>query len=553
MQGRQVFMDNLVAHGADAIFGNPGTTENPLLESLHDYPSVHYYTALHEGVAVCAAGYYAQASGKTGVANVHVAPGLGNAIGMMYGALKATVPVIVTAGQQDTRMRLRDPILRHDLVAMAAPVSKWAAEVQTADEMAPIMRRAFQIANATPRGPVFVALPIDVMAQDTTIKAHASGTLYRQPVPSAAAIAATADILLASKNPVIFAGDEIAIQDASAELTRLVERLGATVYIEFLHARQPIAVEHPAYAGKIPYYAQGVHDLVADHDVVLMIGGPFVEEVWFDAVAPFGAQKKVLQIESADTRLARNYALDLGVVGYLPDTLAALNDALKQGPNTFNKAAQQRLQALENAKNDKLTRTRALLDKRANEQPMSAAVALDALARALPGDVIVIDEAVTAAFDLEDAFRPRAPDGFYAGRGGGIGQGIAGAIGTAIAHPTRLIVAASGDGSAMYSIQALWTAAHHALNILFVIISNREYRVLKHNMDVYRDRFRQTPEQAYPHMDLNQPLLGFTDMAKGMGVPACEARTRDEVTNAAQNALAIRGPYLMDLVVAGKE
>ena len=123
MRGIQVFMDSLALHGVDSIFGNPGTTENPLLDSLIDHPEIGYYVALHEGVAVGAASFYAQASGKTGIANVHVAPGLGNAIGMMYGALKANSPLIVTAGQQDTRLRLRDPLLSHDLVAMAAPVT----------------------------------------------------------------------------------------------------------------------------------------------------------------------------------------------------------------------------------------------------------------------------------------------------------------------------------------------------------------------------------------------------------------------------------------------
>ena len=183
MRGREVLMDSLVAHGVEAIFGNPGTTENPLLDSLHDYPQLPYHVALHEGVAVCAAAYYALASGRTGVANLHVAPGLGNAIGMMYGALKASAPIIVTAGQQDTRMRLRDPVLRHDLVAMAAPVSKWAVEVQHADEFAPILRRAFRIAHTPPAGPVFVALPINVMEEETTVAASASGELYTASWP----------------------------------------------------------------------------------------------------------------------------------------------------------------------------------------------------------------------------------------------------------------------------------------------------------------------------------------------------------------------------------
>ena len=144
MRGRQILMESLIAQGVSYIFGNPGTTESPIIDSLLDYPQVSYIEALHEGVAVGAASYYAQASGKTGFVNVHVAPGLGNSIGMMYNALKASAPVVVTAGQQDTRMRLRDPLLGHDLVAMAAPVTKWSVQAERADELSLLLHRAFK-------------------------------------------------------------------------------------------------------------------------------------------------------------------------------------------------------------------------------------------------------------------------------------------------------------------------------------------------------------------------------------------------------------------------
>ena len=158
MRGRQVLLETLINHGVDRIFGNPGTTESPLLDSLLDYPQIQYIVHLHEGVAVGAASFYGQASGKTAFVNLHVAPGLGNAIGMIYGALKNNTPMVVTAGQQDTRLRLRDPVLGHDLAAMAAPVTKWSVQVERADELGPILQRAFKIANEAPAGPVFVAL-----------------------------------------------------------------------------------------------------------------------------------------------------------------------------------------------------------------------------------------------------------------------------------------------------------------------------------------------------------------------------------------------------------
>ena len=159
MRGRRVVMDSLVSNGVSYIFGNPGTTETPLLDSLVTYPQIEYVMTLHEGVAVGAASFYAQATGRTAVANLHVAPGLGNGIGAIYGALKANSPLIVTAGQQDTRMRLTNPVLGHDLVAMAAPVTKWSVQVEHADEIAPVLRRAFKVATDAPKGPVFIALP----------------------------------------------------------------------------------------------------------------------------------------------------------------------------------------------------------------------------------------------------------------------------------------------------------------------------------------------------------------------------------------------------------
>ena len=152
MRGRRVLMKSFVSHGVRHIFGNPGTTETPLLDSLPAFPQLEYILALHEGVAVTAASFYAQASGRVTVANLHVAPGLGNGIGSLYGALKANSPVVVTAGQQDTRMRLKNPLLGHDLVAMAAPVTKWSVQIERADEIAPIMRRAFKVATDAPQG-----------------------------------------------------------------------------------------------------------------------------------------------------------------------------------------------------------------------------------------------------------------------------------------------------------------------------------------------------------------------------------------------------------------
>ena len=553
MRGRQVFMDSLIANGADAIFGNPGTTENPVLDSLVEFPDITYYTALHEAVAVCAASFYAQASGKTAVANLHVAPGLGNAIGMMYGALKTCSPVVVTAGQQDTRMRLRDPILRHDLVAMAAPATKWATEAQSADEIGPIMRRAFKIANEWPRGPVFVSLPNNVMEQETNIGASNSGALFQAAHPDPAGIKQLTELILASQQPAFIAGDDIAVQGANKIFAELVELCGASVFVEFLRARQSLPANQANYRGRIPYNYEKIRSTLAGHDLVVMVGGQFIEEVWFDEGSPFPPQAKVAQIEVADTRLAYNFKLDAGVIGSIPLTLQSIIDSIRStAPSSYFESAKSRNEDLSQRKETVADNYSQDLKAKESKTPMTPSVALARLSKSLPPGAIVVDEAITAAPDLEMNFLPDGPDKYYAGRGGGIGQGIAGALGVAAAHPQRLIVAVSGDGSAMYSIQALWTAAHHQLNIIFAILSNREYRVLKHNMDIHRDRFLETPEQPYPCMDLAKPNLDFGAMAAGMGVPGQRVSTPAQITEAVGKAIAIEGPYILEIEVTGK-
>lgn len=550
MRGGQVFMESLVLHGVDAIFGNPGTTENPLLDRLIDFPGITYYVALHEGVAVCAASFHAQATGRTAVANLHVAPGLGNGIGMMYGALKAQSPLIVTAGQQDTRMRLTQPLLSHDLVAMAAPVCKWSVEPRSADEMGPIMRQAFKIANEAPAGPVFVALPVDVMEQETLIPATSSGALPTA-VASSQALRQALDLLLSSQRPCIIVGDDPTRAGAFDELVKFSELLGAPVFHEGLHAQVSFPNRHPNYRGRIPFEAAATARLLQPYDLVLLLGGPFFEDVWFDGVAPIPATAQTLQLESDASRLARNFPLTLGLAGDLRQSLTALNELLAAD-------VRHRQQAI--AHNEENAATRSQLDAGAqtalkklwDADPMSPARAIHEVAAALPPGTIVVDESITTSLEVGSRFDYARPGDYYGARGGGIGQGIAGALGIQIAHPDRRVLAVSGDGSAMYSIQAFWTAAHHQLPIVFVILSNREYRVLKHNLDIYRARFDAGSNKPYPHMDLTSPQLNFAAMADGMGVSGELVENPADIADAMARAFAANTPYVLEIVISGK-
>ncbi len=553
MRGGQVFVEGLLAHGVDCIFGNPGTTENSLLDRLIDTPQIEYYLALHEGVAVCAASFYAQASGKTGIVNLHVAPGLGNGIGMMYGALKANSPIIVTAGQQDTRMRLREPLLSHDLVAMAAPVTKWSAEPRSADEMGPMLRRAFKIANEPPRGPVFMSLPVDIMEQETEIGPSTSGDLRYGAVADADGVAQLARSLIASARPAIIVGDDIATEDADAALVQLAEKTGASVWQQGLRTQVSFPNTHPNYRGRLPFEAGAIRKALAEHDLILLTGGPFFEEIWFDMVSALPDKATVVQLESNYARVAQNFSPDLGLVGNLRATLERLVQELEPiADAAYRDSAAERNGQLAADQQAAREAAQKRLERQGDTQPMTPARAIYEMSQVLPKGTIVVDESITASLEVGTEFHYSGPGDFFAGAGGGIGQGIAGALGVQVAQPERRVLALSGDGSAMYSIQALWTAVHHQLPVVFVILSNREYRILKHNMDIYRQRFDTLSNKPYPHMDLTSPQLDFPAMAQGMGMCAEAVATPGEIAGALQRAFAANAPYLLEIEISGK-
>ena len=553
MYGRDVFMESLLAHGVQHMFGNPGTTESPLIDSLARYPAIDYVLALHEGVAIGAASYYAQACGRAGVVNLHVAPGLGNAIGMIFGALRTNSPMVVTAGQQDTRLRLRDPILGHDLVAMAAPVVKWSVQAESADEIAPIMRRAFKIAHDPPSGPVFVALPINVMEQQTEIEARPAGPLYRAPPPDPEGVAAVTRHLLAAQEPAIMIGDDVARAGAGTALIALAEAVGASIWTELIHQHQPVPNMHPNYRGRTPTDPATIAKTFGGADAVLMVGGPFFEEVWYAPEGPFPPNATVLHIEESTERLARNHGLDAGLIaGLKPALEAVLGQVRKDGSTAYAAAAAERNERFKALREEERASQRARIEALQERRPMPVPVMLDALAGAVPEDVIIVEEAITGSPEIPKVFSFGGHGDFFCGRGGGIGQGIAGALGVNLAMPERPMVCLSGDGSAMYSIQALWTAAHHRLPIVFIILANAEYRILKHNLDIYRRRFDVATNHPYVQMDLVDPPLGFVEMAAGMGVAGIRITEPEELASAVRDGLASGAPYLIEVAVEGK-
>lgn len=550
--GQQILMQQLDAEGVSHIFGNPGTTELPLIDGLADYPRMRYILCLQEAVAVSMADAYAQVSGEVGVANVHVGPGLGNALGSLYNAHRSGTPLVLTAGQQDRRMRLREPVLSHDLVAMAAPLTKWAVEAASADELPLIMHRAFKTARQAPSGPVFVSLPINVMSETTEAEVMHPTVMHTRTRPDVDGVAVAAAMLAGSESPVIICGDGVDKAGAVPELVEMAERLGAPVYWEVLPARVNFPNRHPQYRGRMVSDQAAIRRRLRDHDVILMVGGRFFEEVWFMDDEPFPPAAKRIQIEDAPSQLARFYPMDCALSGNIRNTLVDLDALLgQQLPEAFqSNASQRRTQmAAEQAKG--LAAFEARATAQGSNQPMSTASLMHALAAALPPKTQVASEAITGGLDLIAALDFKDGQDYLSSRGGGIGQGLPSVIGMKLANPDRPALCVSGDGSAMYTIQTLWTAAHHRIAVVNLILNNGTYRILKLNMNRFRKVADIAPDRGYEHLDIDDPPIDFVSLAQGMGLKACRVTSPSEVGPAIANAFASGEPWLVEAVVDG--
>ena len=552
--GREIVMETLVSEGVEYLFGNPGTTELPLMDALEDYPSIRYILALQEAIAVSMADAWAQATGRVGVANLHVGPGLGNAMGSVYNAWEGRTPVVVTAGQQDTRFRLREPVLWHDLVAMAAPVTKWSVQAESALELPELMHRAFKIAEDPPTGPVFVALPFNVMNERTSRGPIAPSRIWRRAGPDPDGVAEAARLVLGAERPVMFAGDRVTRSGAVEELVTLAERIGADVFGDVLPVQVNAPSDHPCVrARSFGDHAQ-VRAAVGDADLVLLVGGEFFEEVWYVEDAPFPQGAPVIQIDPSARNLGRNHRLDCGLFADPKLALGALVDAVAAGADdAYRTRAAGRMEGIRARKEREAASHRARLERAASgNRPMPAALAMHELAKAAPEGVAVAREAITADGDLNRSFDLRAPGDAIGSRGGGIGQGLPTGIGLKLACPERPVLCVSGDGSALYTIQALWTAAHHRVPVVFVILNNRVYRILKYNMNRFRSIAKiEGRAGSYRHLDLTDPDIDYVSVARGFGVEARRVSDPQEVGEAVTEAFASGAPRLLELLVDG--
>jgi benzoylformate decarboxylase len=542
--GKHILLDLLASEGVEFIFGNPGTTELPLMDAMVVEDRLRYILGLNEVVVMGMADGYAQATGRLAVCNLHAAPGLGNAMGMLYNAAKAGAPILVTAGQQDMSIRLTEPLLWDDLATMARPLCKWSFEVASLAELPRAIRRAAKVALTAPTGPVFLSIPGDVLtdlaAADLDLGSPTRiGPRLRGDMD---AIAAAADLIRAAENPIIFAGDSVAKSDAHAELAAFAEAVGAPVFMEGMANTAAFPSNHRLYAGTVPRMTPALRAVMEKHDLLISIGADLLTQSQATGVEALAPGTKLVHLDDEPWQIGKNFAATAGIQGDVKATLPEMTAAVGAIGTARAIAVATRLA-------DEKTALLARADALAGELPLQPMPVLKLIGELLPDVTIVIEELLSSGMNTVRHLVPATrPDSWFGMRGGGIGVAIPQAAGMQLANPGRPVVVLSGDGSAMYSAAGLWTLAHYKLPVVTIIFNNRGYRILKQRTRAIADHSAR--ENQYIAMDIENPAIDFMALAKAHGVHGVRANTLDEVRAAVTAALAADTPTLVEITVA---
>ncbi len=548
-RGAAVLLEVLRSEGVRYIFGNPGTTELALMDALTGAPDIGYIWGLQEASVVAMADGYAQASGKPGFVNLHTAGGLGHAMGALINAQVSNTPLVVTAGQQDMRHNLTDPLLFGDLVKIAGPAVKWAHEVIHPDQLPVLVRRAFHDCTAAPSGPVFLSLPMDVMEQMSTVGIAEVSTIDRRAI--AGSLPELADILtrIAPGKLAIIAGDEISASDASGEVVALAEAFGAPVFGSSWPAHIPFPTAHPLWQGNLPTKASEIRARLEPFDGIFALGGKSVITILYSEGPAVPPTCQVFQLSSDVRDLGRTYSTALSTVGDIKASLKVLLPMLDR------KLARQQgaiAKLRETAERDRDARRAALKARAADEAsaPVTTPlVAAEQVTKAIGPRVAIVDEAVATSLHVRAFLNSSSPRQYSFLRGGALGWGMPAAVGTSLGLDREPVVSLVGDGASLYSPQALWTAAREKLPVTFVVMNNREYNVLKNFMKA-QPHYLSIRANRFIAMDLEDPPIDFLALATAMGVPSRRIERAQDIAGAVEEGIASGVPNLIEIPIA---
>jgi benzoylformate decarboxylase len=527
---REATFELFRAHGMTTIFGNPGSTELPMLA---DFPEdFTYVLGLQELAVVGMADGFAQAAGRATHVNLHTAPGVGNAVGGIFNAQANKSPLVITAGQQvRPQITIEANLTNRDAVVGPQPYVKWSHEPPRAQDVPGALARAIHYASLPPKGPTFVSIPMDdwgVDADQDRADAAIARRVVGRATPDEAALAQLAELLGQAMAPVLVAGPDIDAAGGWHAAIALAERQRLPVWASPATggSRLGFPEGHPNFVGVLPPAIGALSETLKLHDLVLVVGSS-VFPYYPYLPGPLLAEGSRLVAITSDPAEAARAPMGDAIVGDVGLALERLVELA--GENPTRSAPEPRDEPGEPARADPPDR-------------LSGSEAMAALVDAWPTDGIVVLESPSCTLSLRNRLRISSPGSYYFCASGGLGFGIAAAVGVQLAQPDRPVVCVLGEGSAQYGITALWTAATYKAPVTFLVLRNDEYMILK---------WFATLEQVSGVPGLDLPGLDVAAVARGYGVDAVEVTGREELTEALRESIAVDdGPRLVQVPVA---
>ena len=549
MTGKMALLEMLKAEGVTHIFGNPGTSEAPIIDMLPDYPEFTYIMALQESVAVGMGEAYARATQKPSLVSLHVDSGLANGIALMLDALNSGTPMVVTSANYDIRKVVEGTT---DLAELVKPVTKWSIQLTHPDQIPGAIRRAFNEANTHPKGPVYIGLTANALEDSAEMNIIPSRYTSDKIRPDLDSIEQAADSLIKAENPVLIVGDRVSDDDAVGEAVRLAEMLGLPAY-QFRGAEVSFPTTHKQYLGILNLRNSANRESLKACDTVIAVGMNAFEELFYWGDVILNEESTLIHIDSSAVNIGKSEPTNIGIISHCKMGLQELNHNVSDKMRTIDSSIiEKRLQRTLDEKKYKQDSFVESTKNKWNDKPMSVARMMHEFVSGLPENAVVVDDSISNRAIVREYLEGIERGDIVGYRGQSIGGGIGVTMGAQCGYPDRKVFGLIGDGSAMMTVQGLWTAVNDNIPCVFVILNNGMYRVLKVNFNIYQqDILNVEPAGgSLPYSDFPSPF-DMAAIAKSMGMESERITDPEDIKDAVVRASKLDKPVLLDIVIDG--
>ncbi|WP_435153076.1 thiamine pyrophosphate-binding protein [Haladaptatus sp. DFWS20] len=553
--GGDLFTETIESYGVRYVFGNPGTTELPVMRALGD-SELEYVLAPHEDIAVgMAAGYASTRQYEpdeecpVGVVNLHVAPGIAHGLGNLYGASVTGAPLVVTAGAHSLDFRHEEPILSGDLLAMTDQFTKWSAEVTDVSTLPTMLRRAFRVAQTPPTGPVFLSLPLDVMMTETDAEPERIGRIQNVGAGDPAAISEAVELLTEADDPVLVVGDHVPRHGAHSDTdpvdaaVGLAEATGARVHAEILSCEVSFPGTHDQWVSHIPP-DEDLAAAVMNSDTVVFAGCSTNTTLTRHERDLVPDHATILDLNDDPWQVGKNTPADVAVTG----DLGLVMDAIAEGVDLGNDELEGRLERVQQFKTFAQQKMASMGEDELDDPRASKAELVDTL-RTAASNPYIVDEGVTAKYAMLTRW-PFEREGYISNKGGGLGYGLPAAVGAGMAEAEkddpRQVFGFIGDGSYLYYPHSLYSAARYDVDMTVVVSDNRNYRILKDNTKKLFGG--EDDDHEFVGMDFDPPV-DIPKNAESHGATGYLVESAEDIEETLETALAEDGPSVIDVLV----